>query len=288
MSVALQQICELNSLNPQEPMNSIFYSRLFPDKGVLEPFQHPGKNPLHYKHEIIYGPPGCGKSTTFNDLAYEAKLKYGANNVNAILIEGASDNRGKDLSLNTMMDHLNNKPVQLLFTDDRTGATLSGPTITRFRRIRHEAQTKSEHNYGLIITLVGCHRIWGKEGLPLALHENYNLIMKGAPSNPWDLSRLYNTIGIKAVDVLEQVDREKDNNPEIRAFGIFRVGTGRAEIGVLHTNFHLNEDGSEKLYYETITPNTEYSKPIKTINSNWTSQDWAKAKGEGWKQKWHL
>ena len=202
-----------------------------PNNGVLKAWPIKGAAPLECRHMIIYGSASSGKTELANTLAGLATAKYGKNNINAI------SSRGNFMAL---FDNINDKPVQFLYADDFTGIKLKPQDIQAFHNRRHISQEKSVADHGLIITLAGAHRISGSSGLPICLHENYQVIFKENSSSPWDLSRLYSLIGKSGVNFLGEIEIKRQSDPTYKSHSLYRIGSGIAEIG--RCKFDLTEE----------------------------------------------
>ena len=197
---------------------------MFPSKehGVLKAWPQHGITPVEARHFIIYGSAGAGKSETGNSLAGIAIQKYGKDNVNSIVSRG---------NFMAAIEAIDEKPVQFIYFDDFTGLKMKTNEIQSFHNRRHICTDKSKLDYGLIVSIVGTHRLTGAAGLPIALHTQYQILWKENVGNPWDAQRAASLIGIEGMEFLGEIEKLRQTDPSYKSHLLYRIGTGIAEIG---------------------------------------------------------
>lgn len=181
-------------------------------------------NAVTKRNVTIYGAQMTGKGHTARWLATKIMQRYDRP---SYALRHPDDIEGLLASLSPDAD------VQIIFAEDLTSAlkTLSPKRrnmIARdWFRIRHRFRDATGKQYGLIVAILGMHRFHGAS--PAFTTENDLIIFKGVPTNPYDRNVVRGFIGDDGVAFLEEMERERVNDPAFLGYGVW---WHRGECGV--------------------------------------------------------
>lgn len=186
-----------------QPINEDVYRYLFPTVKELEhePNAEYATNNILQRQVLLIGAQGSGKSTSAQQIALQAVIKYGKENVNAC----------SSMEFELLMEYgIKDCLVNILFFDDATLAKIDSKTVRDFFRIRHLVREYTGRSNGLIITIVGAHRY---HSMTKELRSTSNLVLwKSPPTNPYDRSIARNFVGDSGIQLLESIELEKQQD----------------------------------------------------------------------------
>jgi len=198
-------------------------------------------NAIKFKNLIQYGKIGSGKTELIRGITERAVDYYGVDNVNAV-----KANSGQLLSL--IYYGLNNKLIQLLFTDDISIRKIDRFHLAKYFNIRHLWKDYIKRNYGYILGIVATHRF---HNIPTILRTNFDgLICKNAPNNPWDRVIMKGFIGEEAIDYLYSLERDREEDRNLMSYSICKVynKVGILNIPMATTNYLQELIGNDLSY----------------------------------------
>lgn len=206
------------------------------DNDLLLKFILPNIETIEYSPEVsydinnilfmsgnIFGDIASGKSSVARYIAEEAVKKYGKSKVNCVLESSAN-------IIRLMKYGLRNKLVNILFSDDLTLRKIDREVLSLFFRIRHYHKERFGSNNGYILSLLGLHRF--HSCVPELKNPQF-LIITTLPSNPYDYSLTKKFIGEEAMELLQDIEEYRVDDPEYKKYSIYWLRTGN--VGLLTT-----------------------------------------------------
>jgi len=219
-------------------------------------------NAVTKRNVTIYGAQMTGKGHTARWLAARIMQRYDRP---SYALRHPDDLAGLLASLSPDAD------VQIVFAEDLTSAlkVLSKKrrdTLARdWFRIRHRFRDATGKQYGLIVAILGMHRFHGAP--PAFTTENDLIIFKGVPTNPYDRNVVRGFIGDDGVSFLEDVERERVNDPAFLGYGVW---WHRGECGVWYNPQYEGPDPFNLLEDQEVEIEVE-AKMVET-SEGWTAE----------------
>ncbi|MFA6804284.1 MAG: hypothetical protein WCR24_07345 [Candidatus Methanomethylophilaceae archaeon] len=211
---------------------------------------------VKWKHAVIVGLPGCGKSTTIKFIWSKAVAKYGKD-MNFVYTD----------ALAVALDLMDSKRVQFICIDDASKHASSldnfelKKQIAEFNRIRHVYEDKTGSDTGIIIILFGWQR-W-KEVHP-AFRNGTFMIFKTLMAEPDDNNMIETLIGERASSELRRIWNKMDTDDQtVKGTSIGYLPTQRGSpdaAGLFYTRL-VDDDRFPSMIYKD-----EYFKDEKTVD----------------------
>jgi len=144
----------------------------------------------------IYGTMGSGKTSLYRYIAKKAIERYGIENVNPMI----------STSLDYLIESMDDKPVQLLCMDDSglEGQEASKALINKFTVVRHTFAERRKNGVIIVLFAVQDYFLLSKK-IRSTLHVE---ILKHAPTNAYDISKLKASFGEEAIQHLLHINKQ--------------------------------------------------------------------------------
>jgi len=244
--------------------NKWFYNYLLPDIKTIKtvPKVDYDTNNILFRNILLYAGIGQGKTELVRSLGEVLVHKYGLENVNLM--------KSSDGRLDLLISNLDNKLVQVLFSDDLTSRKIDMPTLRNYLRIRHIWKEKFNRTYGFIFSILNVHRFFNTSPL---LRSNLDaIIFKSCSTNPFDFHTINRFIGTEALDDLETIEMLRLNNPEYRSYSIFLA---RRRVGLLYLPL------AKRDYFKTVKHSYQ-NLGIKDYSKSIVDREFLKRTAERW------
>jgi hypothetical protein len=182
-----------------------------------------GNNTIYY-NLIIYGNPGCGKTTVANSIAHMAIDKYGADNVNCVFAEDG--NLGQLQS-----SGLEDKLINIMFADNVTMVIHDRETLTKFFRMRNIYHDTYGRSNGYILSILALHRY---HGIPIELRSNVDgIIIRDTSLNPYDKTVLKHFMDNELLEKLMiELATKRFTNTELMNYSVFIGKTVKGLVSI--------------------------------------------------------
>lgn len=228
--------------------NTNLYKILFPSKQDIMTIPQTDYviNSIIFKSVLLYGHQGAGKTELVRALTEEAIKRYGKENVNAKWVM-------KGAYLPALMDlALDNKLIQILFTDNATLSKIPDSIMEEYFAIRHKWYERTKRPYGYILSFVAAHRF---HGVNLSLRTDNDVIIAiNAPSNPYDRSVIKKYMGEYGI---QNLDTWEKNGIKGNAVCWSRTNIETIQLPLATTNY-LDEIPIQKCEYYITSPYYRY------------------------------
>jgi Cdc6-like AAA superfamily ATPase len=225
--------------NQLQDLTSKFYDNILLDEEYLQPDGYGNTNDVRHIQGLCLGRPGSGKSTLAHSIAETIVKKYGNDN---------SACHWSRADLHILLQHgLKDKLVNFLFLDDLTLAEIDSEDMSQYFQIRHLLKQKTGRRNGLVITLIGLHRL---HAIPPSLRTNFDfLLFKSAPTNKYDRDFVKEYIGVEGIDLLDKLDLQRYKQKELFELGVIWLkGMGN---GMIISKMPVNNYMTELVYGKT-------------------------------------
>ncbi len=234
--MSLEKILQRANIRPDIPLlpNPSFKwtdkKRPIPDqtKRFLKILNRPLKPDLiDFISIVIVGTMGFGKTVLVDWICTKIKEFYGTDQVNAIRNRGAK--------LDALMDHMDSKPIQVLFLDDSFGK-MDKDIAKEFTLIRHKfgdiLEAAGKPKSGIIISLFGIQDMFTLD--KLARRVGTCVIAKSSSSDKYYRTELKKYFGKNGVEELDRITDQvmTHYNQEIKGTSVINI-IGAKETGIL-------------------------------------------------------
>lgn len=220
----------LDDLEPHKPV------RYVEPKDITEEMNDrffcdiPKGTQIEWKHGVIVGKPGCGKTELFRFRAKYAYDKYGPDALNIIYTD--------DLRVAIEEMKKSGKPVQYIIIDDATKHMASRRAFDQtevlgiFNRLRHELRKYLQTPSGLIICEFGWQR-W--IDLDPGFRDGTSLIFKTSMTTMREKEAISEIVGKAYMPCLEaiwdRIDRGGASGNRAKSISVARIGTKALDQG---------------------------------------------------------